>query len=132
MKMLVTNAWSMFWLIWTQNCTWKMNTLGAANMNTGVKRHNYYLHHPDIHSFYSFSVNPAGSTNSCGGGNCPSLQYNKNKNSITYSNTKQNIEYNSSVLQEHSNCHKINHHLYESMSVIKSHSYKNNLQNYEP
>jgi hypothetical protein len=41
-----------------------------------------------IHSFYLFSVNPAGSTNSCGCGNCPSLQYNKNTHSTTYSNTK--------------------------------------------
>jgi ethanolamine utilization protein EutP (predicted NTPase) len=86
---------------------------------------------------HSFSVNPAGSTNSCGCGNRPTLQYNKNKYSLTYSNTTHNIEYNSSV-HVHSKCHKFNHHLYESManliqsytmSVTKSHSYKNSLQN---
>jgi hypothetical protein len=37
------------------------------------------------HTFFihSFSVNPVGSTNSCGCGNRPSLQYNKNNTSCT-------------------------------------------------
>jgi hypothetical protein len=101
----------------------------------------YYSWQTHFISFYSFSINPTGSTNSCGCGNRPSLQYNKNTHTAQHTTT-QNRTWNTIpvckniiIVIKLSPSVWINGKLYiilNTMSVIKSNSYKNSLQHYEP